>query len=160
MSVKVVLATHNQHKVDEFQKILGARLPELEIVRYDGPEPIEDGVTFEANALIKARSPIVFDVELDAAMLLPGLEAWHKRRGNRSILAVPMFIDGKPYGYFGITLCHRAAEVSKASVNLIHALAQQATLAIQLTQLAEVSHGAVAARFRQINVLNTERKDV
>jgi TldD protein len=30
----------------------------------------------------------------------------------------------------------------------------------QPTQLAEVSHGAVPARFRQINVLNTERKDV
>ncbi|GAA0996638.1 RdgB/HAM1 family non-canonical purine NTP pyrophosphatase [Subtercola frigoramans] len=56
MSVRIVLATHNQHKVDEFQKILGARLPELEIVRYDRPEPVEDGVTFAANALIKARA--------------------------------------------------------------------------------------------------------
>ena len=54
--VRVVLATHNQHKVDEFQRILGARLPELEIVRYEGPEPVEDGVTFGENALIKARA--------------------------------------------------------------------------------------------------------
>ncbi|PPF82749.1 non-canonical purine NTP pyrophosphatase, RdgB/HAM1 family [Subtercola sp. Z020] len=54
--VRVVLATHNQHKVDEFQKILGARLPELDIVKYDGPEPVEDGVTFAENALIKARA--------------------------------------------------------------------------------------------------------
>ncbi|RFA13996.1 non-canonical purine NTP pyrophosphatase, RdgB/HAM1 family [Subtercola boreus] len=54
--VRVVLATHNQHKVDEFQKILGARLPELEIVKYEGPEPIEDGTTFAANSLIKARA--------------------------------------------------------------------------------------------------------
>ncbi|RFA11222.1 non-canonical purine NTP pyrophosphatase, RdgB/HAM1 family [Subtercola boreus] len=54
--MRVVLATHNQHKVDEFQKILGARLPELEIVKYEGPEPIEDGVTFAENSLIKARA--------------------------------------------------------------------------------------------------------
>ncbi|RFA20340.1 non-canonical purine NTP pyrophosphatase [Subtercola boreus] len=54
--VRVVLATHNQHKVDEFQKILGARLPELDIVKYDGPEPVEDGTTFNENALIKARA--------------------------------------------------------------------------------------------------------
>jgi XTP/dITP diphosphohydrolase len=60
MSIRVVLATHNQHKVDEFQKILGARLPELEIVKYDGPEPIEDGVTFRENALIKARAAAEF----------------------------------------------------------------------------------------------------
>jgi XTP/dITP diphosphohydrolase len=56
VTVRVVLATHNAHKVEEFQKILGAELPELEIVAYDGPEPIEDGVTFAENALLKARA--------------------------------------------------------------------------------------------------------
>jgi TldD protein len=30
----------------------------------------------------------------------------------------------------------------------------------QPAQVAAVSHGAVPARFRQINVLNTERKDI
>lgn len=54
--VRVVLATHNQHKAREFQQILGDAVPGLEIVGYDGPEPVEDGVTFEANALIKARA--------------------------------------------------------------------------------------------------------
>jgi XTP/dITP diphosphohydrolase len=53
--VRVVLATHNQHKAAEFHQILGDAVPGLEIVAYDGPEPVEDGVTFEANALIKAR---------------------------------------------------------------------------------------------------------
>jgi XTP/dITP diphosphohydrolase len=56
VTVRVVLATHNAHKVEEFQKILGAELPELEIVAYDGPEPVEDGVTFAENALLKARA--------------------------------------------------------------------------------------------------------
>jgi XTP/dITP diphosphohydrolase len=54
--VRVVLATHNAHKVEEFQAILGAVLPELEIVAYNGPEPVEDGTTFAENALIKARA--------------------------------------------------------------------------------------------------------
>ncbi|WP_434317133.1 RdgB/HAM1 family non-canonical purine NTP pyrophosphatase [Leifsonia sp. P73] len=54
--VRVVLATHNRHKAREFQQILGDAVPGLEIVGYDGPEPVEDGVTFEANALIKARA--------------------------------------------------------------------------------------------------------
>jgi XTP/dITP diphosphohydrolase len=51
-----VLATHNQHKVEEFQKIVGNRAPGIEIVSYDGPEPVEDGVSFAENALIKARA--------------------------------------------------------------------------------------------------------
>ncbi|WP_066040243.1 RdgB/HAM1 family non-canonical purine NTP pyrophosphatase [Herbiconiux solani] len=54
--MRVVLATHNAHKVAEFQAILGTELPELEIVAYDGPEPVEDGTTFAENALIKART--------------------------------------------------------------------------------------------------------
>jgi XTP/dITP diphosphohydrolase len=56
MSIRIVLATHNAHKVEEFQAILGERLDEIEIVAYDGPEPVEDGATFAENALIKARA--------------------------------------------------------------------------------------------------------
>jgi XTP/dITP diphosphohydrolase len=54
--MKVVLATHNPHKVAEFQQIVAATRPDLEVIGYDGPEPVEDGVTFAENALIKARA--------------------------------------------------------------------------------------------------------
>lgn len=54
--MKLVLATHNQHKVVEVGAILGATVPELELVGYDGPEPKEDGTSFLENALIKARA--------------------------------------------------------------------------------------------------------
>lgn len=54
--MQVVLATHNPHKVAEFQQIVAQTRPDLEIVAYDGPEPVEDGVTFAENALIKARA--------------------------------------------------------------------------------------------------------
>jgi XTP/dITP diphosphohydrolase len=53
---RVVLATHNAHKVAEFQALLEPRLPWLRIEAYDGPEPVEDGTTFAENALIKARA--------------------------------------------------------------------------------------------------------
>jgi len=54
-----VLATHNAHKVDELRRILGERLGPHELIAYDGPEPVEDGDSFEANALIKARAASV-----------------------------------------------------------------------------------------------------
>ncbi|MCM3696297.1 RdgB/HAM1 family non-canonical purine NTP pyrophosphatase [Microbacterium oleivorans] len=53
---RIVLATHNAHKVEEFGAIVAATRPDLEVVGYDGPEPVEDGVTFAQNALIKARA--------------------------------------------------------------------------------------------------------
>lgn len=56
MTGRIVLATHNPHKVEEFHAIVAAVRPDLEVIGYDGPEPIEDGVTFTENALIKARA--------------------------------------------------------------------------------------------------------
>jgi len=53
---RVVLATHNAHKVEEFQSIVAATRPDFEVVGYDGPEPVEDGTTFAANAILKARA--------------------------------------------------------------------------------------------------------
>lgn len=54
--MKVVLASHNKGKLVELAAILEAGVPELELVGYDGPEPIEDGTSYLANALIKARA--------------------------------------------------------------------------------------------------------
>ncbi|MGN6326848.1 RdgB/HAM1 family non-canonical purine NTP pyrophosphatase [Pseudolysinimonas sp.] len=51
-----VLATHNPGKVAELRRLLGERLGPHELIGYDGPAPEEDGATFEANALIKARA--------------------------------------------------------------------------------------------------------
>lgn len=54
--MKLVLATHNQGKVAEVRAILEASVPELELVGYDGPEPVENGLSFLENAMIKARA--------------------------------------------------------------------------------------------------------
>jgi XTP/dITP diphosphohydrolase len=54
--MRIVLATHNPHKVSEFGQIVARVRPDIEVVGYDGPEPVEDGVTFAENALIKARA--------------------------------------------------------------------------------------------------------
>jgi XTP/dITP diphosphohydrolase len=54
--VKLVLATHNQHKVVEVGQIIDSFLPGVNLVGYDGPEPVEDGTSFVENALIKARA--------------------------------------------------------------------------------------------------------
>ncbi|GAA1936703.1 RdgB/HAM1 family non-canonical purine NTP pyrophosphatase [Microbacterium aoyamense] len=56
MTRQIVLATHNAHKVEEFHAIVASTRPDLEVIGYDGPEPVEDGVTFAENALIKARA--------------------------------------------------------------------------------------------------------
>jgi XTP/dITP diphosphohydrolase len=53
---RVVLATGNPHKVTELRAILEPLLPGITVEAYGGPSPVEDGDTFVANALIKARA--------------------------------------------------------------------------------------------------------
>ena len=54
--MKLVLATHNQGKVEELRAILQPQVPGLELVGYDGPSPVEDGLSFLENAMIKAKA--------------------------------------------------------------------------------------------------------
>jgi XTP/dITP diphosphohydrolase len=54
--MQVVLASHNAHKLDELRRIIGPLVPEIELISYIGPEPIENGSTFTQNALLKARA--------------------------------------------------------------------------------------------------------
>jgi len=90
--MKLVLATHNAHKVEELRRILGDRLEGIELVGYDGPEAVEDGETFEANALIKARAaavhtglPAIADDSGISVAALGGAPGIHSARyaGNR-----------------------------------------------------------------------------
>lgn len=59
VTLRVVFATGNAHKVGEVQAILAAAGADIEVVSLaawpDAPEPVEDGATFAENALIKAR---------------------------------------------------------------------------------------------------------
>lgn len=52
--MKIVLATSNPNKVKEINEILGSEKIEF-VMPPEGFDPIEDGQTFEENAIIKAR---------------------------------------------------------------------------------------------------------
>ncbi|ERL15145.1 RdgB/HAM1 family non-canonical purine NTP pyrophosphatase [Atopobium sp. BV3Ac4] len=58
----VVVATGNAHKVVEIEAILSEVLPDVRFVVLselgEFPEPVEDGDSFTANALIKARAAL------------------------------------------------------------------------------------------------------
>ena len=82
---RVVLATGNAHKVAEVRAIVQSVAPGIEVVGYDGPSPVEDGTTFVANALIKARAaaertglPAIADdsgIAVDALHGAPGIRS-------------------------------------------------------------------------------------
>lgn len=101
---RLVLATHNAHKVAELRAILtgpgaavGDDLVAEQIVGADdvhAPDPVEDGITFAENALIKARAlvartglPAVADdsgLSVDVLGGAPGIFSarWAGRHGD------------------------------------------------------------------------------
>lgn len=60
--MKIVLASNNKHKIKEFSRILASLLPEYHIELLSladigfTDDIVEDGTTFEENALIKAKA--------------------------------------------------------------------------------------------------------
>lgn len=121
---RLVLATHNAHKVDELRAILVPALPGLDPAAVVGardvhaPEPVEDGVTFAENALIKARA-------LAAATGLPAV-------ADDSGLSVDV-LGGAP-GIFSARWAGRHGD-------------DAANLALLLAQLADIAAPHRAARF-------------
>ncbi|SEB46835.1 XTP/dITP diphosphohydrolase [Nocardioides exalbidus] len=60
--MRIFLASGNQKKILEMQRILGEQVPDLEVLGIDDvdgyAEPVEDQPTFEGNALLKARAGV------------------------------------------------------------------------------------------------------
>lgn len=54
--MELLIATHNEHKKEEIQQILGSEYTVKSLRDYDlHDEIVEDGLTFEENALLKAK---------------------------------------------------------------------------------------------------------
>lgn len=121
---RLVLATHNQHKVAELRAILAPVVPALAPGDVVGAAdlgtdpPHEDGVTFADNALIKARA-------LAAATGLPAV-------ADDSGLCVDV-LGGAP-GIFSARWCGRHGD-------------DAANLALLLAQLADVPAAHRGAQF-------------
>ena len=58
--MKIVFASGNKHKIEEFSSIIKKYIPEIEVVSMKDvgifDDIVEDGDSFEANAMIKAKA--------------------------------------------------------------------------------------------------------
>lgn len=102
MTIRIVLATRNEHKVDEVRRILAeaeqdttAAIDVIPATQFpDAPEVVEDGSTFAANAALKAVAlaeftglPAIADDSglcVDALNGMPGIFSarWSGRQGD------------------------------------------------------------------------------
>jgi signal transduction histidine kinase len=80
------------------------------------------------------REPLYVDLERQMSEIWPGLRTFHNAQHALSVVLYPLVFGGRSVGFLAMSFRRKAEEVTRSE--LLVALAQQATLAVQLTRLA------------------------
>ena len=99
-------------------------------------QPFPANITGVWQRLLNSRGAIHFDLDRDAEDFWPGTIEWHRSMGHHGTVCVAMMMGDRPLGILGLAFRERT-EFTAAEFEFVQALGQQATLAIQLTRLAE-----------------------
>ena len=112
-------------------------------------EPLTEGRDYEQRAADKPfDSPGRWWMAVDDPLMPQAARTWHEARGHRSVANVPMYRDGRPLGFLGLAF-HEAVRPSPAKLEMAQVLAQQVTLALELTRLGGKAREAAVARERE-----------
>jgi signal transduction histidine kinase len=102
------------------------------------PAPFATSVPFTGspftNMLANQQEPVYFDLEKETPDIWPGALAFHRREGYSGVVAYPLVFGARNVGFFILGFRRNAQDVVRSE--LLVALGQQATLAVQLTRLA------------------------
>jgi signal transduction histidine kinase len=112
-------------------------------VSADGRMPASRSRSWER--LLVERKPVVVDFEREPEPW-PGATAWHRRRGTRVVVEAPLLLGDRPIGFLVLAVRRAADEISHTQLERVKALAQQATLALHIMDLANRAKEAAIAR--------------
>lgn len=108
------------------------------------------------QTLNQIQAPLVIDRAVENPLSSPALRSWMARLGIESILIIPLILDGKLLGMLSVR-SQEPRRFSTQEIELASMLAQQATLALQITHLTE--QGKRAAIVEERNRLAREIHD-
>lgn len=123
--MKIVFASGNKHKIEEFGAILNKYLPTVEVISMKDAgifdDIVEDGATFEENAMIKARAVAKYGyigvaddsgLSVDALGGAPGIysaryagEHGNDKKNNRKLLEDMKNIDNRKGAFVCAIAC-------------------------------------------------------
>src|SRR5499427_7838908 len=118
--------------LQEWRIVAHARNGQLAQPSYTTSVPVA-GSLFTAR-FADLREPLYLDVESQTSEIWPGLRAFHQRESAVGVVMYPLVFGARSVGFLAMSFRRNAEEVTRSG--LLVALAQQATLAVQLTRLA------------------------
>ncbi len=124
-NIKIVFASGNKHKIEEFGAILKKHIPEIEVISMKEAgivdDIVEDGGSFEENAMIKARAVAKYGyigvaddsgIVVDALGGAPGIysaryagEHGNDKKNNQKLLADMQGIDNRAGAFVCTIAC-------------------------------------------------------
>jgi signal transduction histidine kinase len=125
--------------LQEWRVVAHVHDDQLTAAPYAHRVPLEDSPFTElyGDAL---RQVLYVDIASLQTNTWPGLMEYHRAQGEIGTVLYPMMFGGRSVGFLGMTFRRNAEEVTRSE--LLVALAQQATLAVQLTRLAHTAREA------------------
>ncbi len=112
--------------------------------------PFVTSVPFEGSPFThvfgRQLEPLYINVEQGTTDIWPGVLAFHRREGYATVVIYPLVFAARTVGFFVLSFKRAAPEVQYSE--LLVALAQQATLAVELTRLAHSAKEAAVLKER------------
>ena len=118
--------------LQEWRIVAHVREGQLAEPQYATSVPVA-GSVFTAR-FAELREPLYLNVSKQKSEIWPGVLALHRRLGALGTVVYPLVFGGRSVGFLVMSFQREAHEVQRSE--LLVALAQQATLAVQLTRLA------------------------
>jgi len=118
--------------LQEWRIVAHVRHGQLAQPSYPSSVPVA-GSTFTAR-FADLREPLYVDIENSLVEIWPGLRAFHRSEAAVAVVLYPLVFGARSVGFLALSFQRKAEEVTHSE--LLVALAQQATLAVQLTRLA------------------------
>ncbi|HWX68180.1 MAG TPA: ATP-binding protein [Steroidobacteraceae bacterium] len=118
--------------LQEWRIVAHVRHGQLAQPSYPTSVPVA-GSTFTAR-FADLREPLYVDIENSMVEIWPGLRAFHRSEAAVGVVLYPLVFGARSVGFLALSFQRKAEEVTHSE--LLVALAQQATLAVQLTRLA------------------------
>jgi signal transduction histidine kinase len=118
--------------LQEWRIIAHVRDGQLAEPSYPNKVPVA-GSTF-TEKFAPLREPFYVDYASQQAEIWPGVREFHRSEGAAGVVVYPLVFGARSVGFFILTFARDARDVQRSG--LLVALAQQATLAVQLTRQA------------------------
>ncbi len=122
----------SKDSLQQWRIVAHVRDGRIEEPPYPTSVPI-DGSSF-GDKFTKPTEPMYLDVEEQSEEIWPGMLAFHRQEGYVGTVVYPLVFGSRNVGFLILRFRRNAADVQRSE--LLVALAQQATLAVQLTRLA------------------------